>query len=476
MLLNFINRLFLKYYVNRLRLQSHFIEELDKNMQKKRLLLCMLSVLVTTIALSVSGVVMAQPVEISFWHAMSGNNGEKVTALVAAYNASQSDVVVVEQNKGNYNETLNAVIQAAGQQQGPNIAQIFDLGTPLAIDSGFFTPVEDLLTAEELEAIKADVLPPLISYFSVGGKLNSIPWNNSTPLFYYNKDMFTAAGLDPEKPPTTWQELEAACEAIKAANAAPNCISMQIYGWYFEQWMALQNQELANNGNGRDDRATETNFTSDAAKNIMTFWKDLNDKGYWTYTGKLHDNQGANQIFIAKQAAMIVESTGALGTFTTGAETSGFQLGTGFFPANGDIDRAGVIIGGASLWIGAGHPDEQNQAAVNFIKWLLAPEQMTVWHKGTGYLPITLSSQEALEAEDYFTSHPGQKTAIDQLAAVNGSSATAGAIMGPFPQIRDITEQAIQAVANGEDIDTVLASAKEQSDAALADYNSRLSP
>ncbi len=445
-------------------------------MQKRRLLICLLSVLMLVAALSVPPAMAQTPVEIAFWHAMSGNNGKVVTDLVAQFNASQSEIVVAEQNKGNYNETLNAVIQAAGQQQGPNLAQIFDLGTPLAIDSGFFTPVESLLSAEELAAIKADVLPPLISYFTIGGKLNSVPWNNSTPLFYYNKDMFTAAGLDPEKPPTTWQELEADCEKIMAANAAPNCISMQVYGWYLEQWMALQNQELVNNGNGREDRATETNLTSDAAKNIMTFWKDLNDKKYWTYTGKLHDNQGANQIFISKQAAMIVESTGALGTFTKGAETSGFQLGTGFFPANADIERAGVIIGGASLWVGAGHPDAENKAVVTFIKWLLAPEQMTVWHKGTGYLPITLSAQEALTKEDYFTSHPGQKTAIDQLAAVKGSSATAGAIMGPFPQIRDIVEQAIQSVTNGEDIDAVLADAKSKADAAIADYNSRLTP
>ena len=113
-------------------------------------------------------------------------------------------------------------------------------------------------------------MAPLISYFTVNDTLWSLPWNNSTPLLYYNKDMFTAAGLDPETPPATWQELEADCAAIMAANAAPYCISMQIYGWYFEQWMALQGQELANNGNGRQDRATETNLTSDAAKAIMS--------------------------------------------------------------------------------------------------------------------------------------------------------------------------------------------------------------
>jgi sn-glycerol 3-phosphate transport system substrate-binding protein len=99
---------------------------------------------------------------------------------------------------------------------------------------------------------------------------------------------------------------------------------------------------------------------------------------------------------------------------------------------------------------------------------------MTVWHKGTGYMPITKSAQDALTAEDYFTANPGQKTAVDQLNAVNSSSATAGALMGAFPQIRDIMEQAIQSVTSGEDIDTVLADAKSKADAAIADYNSRL--
>ncbi|MHB8627908.1 MAG: ABC transporter substrate-binding protein [Aggregatilineales bacterium] len=442
-------------------------------MIKKRILSFALAVTLVAVSLNATRSAGAA-VEITFWHAFTGINGKATTDLVTAFNASHPDIHVTEQYKGNYNDTLNAVIQASGQKQGPNIAQIFDLGTPLAIDSGFFTPIESLLTADQLAAVKADVAGPVLSYFTVGGKLNSMPWNNSTPLFYYNKDMFKAAGLDPEKPPATWQDIEADCAKILAANVAPNCISMQVYGWYVEQWMALQGAELANNGNGRAGRATTANLTSDAAKNILNFWKDLNDKKYWPFTGKPEDNQSANQIFIAKQAAMMIESTGALGTFVKGAASSGFQLGTGFMPSNANIDRVGVIIGGASLWVGAGHPDAENQAAVTFILWLLAPEQMAKWHQATGYLPITAGAQKLLTDQGWFTQNPGDKTAIDQLNANKVTSATAGAVMGPFPQIRTLVEQAIIAVVNGSSVDDALNAAKTKADQALADYNNRL--
>jgi sn-glycerol 3-phosphate transport system substrate-binding protein len=134
-----------------------------------------------------------------------------------------------------------------------------------------------------------------------------------------------------------------------------------------------------------------------------------------------------------------------------------------------------VIIGGASLWVSASNTPEENAAVVEFMTWLLAPEQMAVWHKGTGYMPITLSSQEVLTDEGYFTDNPNQQTAVDQLADAEVTIATAGAIVGPFPQIRnDVVEQAIQSVVNGGDIDQVLADAKSQADALIEDYNSRL--
>jgi len=170
----------------------------------------------------------------------------------------------------------------------------------------------------------------------------------------------------------------------------------------------------------------------------------------------------------------VIDSTGSLGGLLQNAKDSGFELGTGFMPANAKVDRVGVIIGGASLWVGAGHSDEENKATVTFLMWLLAPEQIATWHQGTGYLPITKGAQKLLEGKDWFKANPGQKTAVDQLNAAKSTSATAGALMGPFPQIRTIVDQAIQAVTSGTSVDDALKDAKTKSDQALADYNSRL--
>ena len=118
-------------------------------MRKNRLLLFCLSVMAIML-LGIVNFAAAQdaPVELAFWHAMGGNNGQVVTDLVADFNASHPNIVVTEQRKGtSYNEALDAVIQASGQGEGPNISQIFDLGTPLAINSGFFAPLQSILFA-----------------------------------------------------------------------------------------------------------------------------------------------------------------------------------------------------------------------------------------------------------------------------------------------------------------------------------------
>ena len=270
---------------------------------KRVLVLVMLGLLVF------SGLALAQakPVQITFWHAFGGARQQWVARRVADFNYTHPGIQVSVQFKGSYRDTLNAAILAAQQGDAPNVVQIFEIGTQLALDSGIFIPIQDLVIGPEFQP--DDYISALTDYYKINGKFNSIPWNSSNPVLFYNKDIFRKAGLDPNKPPRTFEEMLADSKQIVESGAAKNAITWPLHSWFFEQWMANMGENLVNNGNGRDARATESLLTGDGAKTILTWWKEMADKGYWTYSGRVEDWDGSDAIFISGQAAMEITST-----------------------------------------------------------------------------------------------------------------------------------------------------------------------
>ncbi|MFQ5576977.1 MAG: ABC transporter substrate-binding protein, partial [Anaerolineae bacterium] len=317
-----------------------------------------------------------------------------------------------------------------------------------------------------------DYIEGVANYYKIGGKFNSLPWNSSNPILYYNKDIFRAAGLDPEAPPQTFEEMLDACETIVSSGAAKNCISWPLHGWFFEQWMANMGAELANNGNGRDARATEVYLDGDAAKIIVNWWKEMYDKGYYAYSGKLEDWDGADAIFVSGQAAMEITSTSDVVNRQNDAAENGFELGTSYLPYPVNSERSGVIVGGASIWLTAGHPDNELQAAKDFMIWFTNTENAIRWHKATGYFPVRKSAVDVLEVENWFELNPAYTAAFDQLLNTKPIPATQGALIGAFPEVRTIIEQAVEKVLAGEaSVDDALSAAKADADKAVEDYN-----
>ncbi|MEA3310014.1 MAG: ABC transporter substrate-binding protein [Chloroflexota bacterium] len=407
---------------------------------------------------------------IDFWHAFGGGRKSLIERMVADYNYTHPGVYVRVENKGSYRDTLNAAILAAQQDNAPHIVQIFEIGSQLAMDSGIFTPIEGLVQGIEFQP--DDYIEGVTNYYKFGGQFYSMPWNSSNPVLYYNKDIFKAAGLDPEAPPETFEEMLTACDAIVSSGAAENCISWPLHGWFFEQWMANMGAELANNGNGRDARATEVNLTGDAAKEIMNWWKEMYDKGYYAYSGKLEDWSGADAIFVSGQSAMEITSTSDVVNRQNDAAENGFELGTGYLPYPESSERQGVVVGGASMWLTAGHPNEEMQAAKDFVIWFTNTENAIRWHKATGYFPIRKSAVDVLEVENWFERNPAYQAAFDQLLNTKINRATQGALIGAFPEVRTIIEQAVEKVLAGEaTVDEALAAAKTEADKAITDYN-----
>src|SRR5690349_22293021 len=157
--------------------------------------------------------------EIQWCHSMGGALGEKVNELAAKFNATQKDYKSVPTYKGQYPESMTAAIAAYRAGNAPHILQVFEVGTAtMMADRGAIVPVYKLMkNADEPFNPKAYLGPVAGYYTDSKGQMLSFPFNSSTAIFYWNKDAFKKAGLDPEKPPKTWKEVVAAAEKLKAS-------------------------------------------------------------------------------------------------------------------------------------------------------------------------------------------------------------------------------------------------------------------
>ena len=163
----------------------------------------------------------AEPVKVIWWHSMSGELGKAVDKLVADFNSSQKDVQVEAVFQGTYDESLNKMKASMDTKSGPSLIQVYEIGSRFMIDSKAITPVQKYVDADKFDLSQLE--DNILNYYKFDGKLYSMPFNTSNPILYYNKDMFKAAGLDPEKPPTTFEDVTKASQALSKDGKA-GCI------------------------------------------------------------------------------------------------------------------------------------------------------------------------------------------------------------------------------------------------------------
>ncbi|AOZ91018.1 ABC transporter substrate-binding protein [Paenibacillus crassostreae] len=382
-----------------------------------------------------------EPVKVVWWHSMSGGLGEAVDKLVADFNSSQENVQVEAVFQGTYDESLNKLKAAMDSDSSPALMQVYEIGSRFMIDTDAVTPVQTFIDQEkyDISSLEANIL----GYYTFDNQLYSMPFNTSNPILYYNKDAFKAAGLDPENPPKTYEELAVAAKALTSEGQTG--ASFAIYGWFIEQLLANQGVEFINNGNGRTTPATSSLLNSEASVATLTWWKQmLDDKSMMNLGRKTDDTKKA---FAAGQIAMTLDSTASLRGIVSSADGK-FEVGTGFLPKPEGSSDGGVVVGGASLWIMNNKSQEEQQGAWEFIKFLAEPATQAYWHVNTGYFPITQKAYDEQIVKDNLTAYPQFQTAIDQLHQTKLNLATQGAVMGVFPEARQLTETAIEEVLN----------------------------
>jgi len=278
-------------------------------------------ILLVMMALPGLAVTAQDQTQITFWHAMSGSRAEVVQALVDGFNEANPDVNLVAEFTGSYAETLTKALTAASAGEAPNIVQVYEVGTRTMLDSGVIVPVMEVSGGTLDQSI---FVQPILNYYALDGELRCMPFNSSTAMLYYNKDMFEAAGLDPDKPPTTFSELYEMGKQIIDSGVAAHAISFGWPAWIMEQMFAMHDQFLADQNNGRDGLATELYLNSEFGVKVLTEWQKWANDGVLFYGGRTYS---ANDPFIAGEFAMLAQSTSSLGGIQKKVD---FELGTAF--------------------------------------------------------------------------------------------------------------------------------------------------
>lgn len=417
-----------------------------------------------------------QPVEVTFWHAMTAANRDTLEKMVGEFNASQDKVRVQAVFQGSYDENRTKYFTALRGGDLPDIIQVEDTGTQRMIDSKSVVRAQDCIDAEQYDL--SDHLDRVVAYYSIGGEMWPYPFNVSNPVLYYNKTAFERAGLDPEKPPRTLEEIRTYSQKLVDSGVVRRGIAMELGAWFFEQWLAKAGQPFVDNENGRAGRATSVLFDNEQGREIFRWLDSMVDDGLAVSVGRNPSGADALLAIGGGDAAMTIATSAAMrsvfGVLESG-QFPGVSVGVGRMPGLAAQDAGGVEVGGASLFIINRSPDVEQEGARIFAKWLNEPAQQAEWHVGSGYVPIRRSAVELAPVQQLWTDLPHFRIAYDQLLAGQTNVASAGSVLGAYDEVREAVVTAMeQMLLQGKDPDAALADAAKEANAALKNYNSRI--
>ncbi|MBP2168690.1 sn-glycerol 3-phosphate transport system substrate-binding protein [Erwinia toletana] len=386
--------------------------------------------------------------DIPFWHSMDGELGKEVDSLAQRFNQAHPDYKIVPVYKGKYDQSLAAGIAAVRTGTAPAILQVYEVGTATMMASQAIKPVYDVFKDAGITFDESQFVPTVSGYYSDAktGHLISQPFNSSTPVLYYNKDAFKKAGLDPEQPPKTWQDLAAYSSKLRAAGMKCGYASGW-QGWIqienFSAWHALP---VATQNNGFSGTDAVLEFNKPVQVRHIQLLADMNKKGDFTYFGRKDES---TEKFYSGDCAITTASSGSLADIRHYAK---FNYGVGMMPYDATVPEApqNAIIGGASLWVMKGKDASTYKGVAEFMQFLAQPEIAAEWHQKTGYLPITTAAYELTRKSGFYDKNPGADIATRQMLNKPPLPFTKGMRLGNMPQIRTIVDEELEGVWTGK--------------------------
>ncbi len=407
---------------------------------------------VSALALAASITAAYARTEIQWWHAMGGELGTKLEEIVKKYNESQDQFTVVPSFKGTYAETMTAAIAAFRAKEQPAIVQVFEVGTgTMMAAKGAIYPVYQLMADQGAAFDPKAFLPAVVGYYTdTDGNMLSMPFNSSTPILYYNKNVFEKAGLDPNAPPRTWEEVESFSKKIMDSGAAKCGFTTGWISWVqLENFSAWHNQPIGTLENGFGGLGSELTVNGPVQAKHWANLKKWQDEGVFQYGGPVGGNDAPPK-FYSQECAIYMNSSASRAGVVANAKD--FEVGYGMLPYYSDVPGApqNSIIGGATLWVLQGRPAEEYKGVADFFNYLSSAEVQADWSQFSGYLPITQAAYDLGKSQGFYDKNPGTEVSIQQITLNPPTANSKGLRFGNYVQIRTIIDEEFQALLSGQ--------------------------
>jgi sn-glycerol 3-phosphate transport system substrate-binding protein len=363
-------------------------------------------------AVALSSLAGAQaPVDISFYYpvAVGGPITKIIDKFATDFEKENPGIKVHPIYSGTYQDSITKALTAVKSNDAPAMSVLLSTDMYTLIDEDAIVPWDPLIKTAEDRAWLQGFYPAFMENSQTGGKTWGIPFQRSTIVLYYNKEMFKDAGLDPNHAPETWKEMAEYAQKLTKRDASGKVTQwgVQIPASGFPYWL-FQGLTTENGVQLMNAAGTETYYDKPAVIEAVQYWVDLTSK-YKAHPEGIVEWGTTPKDFFERKVAMMWTTTGNLTNVRSNAK---FDFGVAMLPAN---KRRGSPTGGGNFYLFKQTKPEQQAAAFKFVKWITSPARAAQWGIDTGYVAVRPDAWETPEMKKYVAEFPPAAVARDQL-------------------------------------------------------------
>ncbi len=377
-----------------------------------------------------------KPTEIVLWHAFDGFLEDVFVEIIEDFNHHSGNYRVVPKKVGNYKDVVDKGFTAFETGKAPHILQIYEVATLTAMNSDkMFVPVEQLMSTYNKKFDRDVYIDAVRSFYTTPeGDMASLPWNASTGILFYNKEAFKKAGLDTEKPPKTWEELEIYCQALHEKGYIGYTTAWPA-AYHLEHFSSWHNLPFATKGNGFDGADARLVFNGEEQTYHVGKVAEWQQKGFFQYAGRFSEEP--EKLFASEKCAMLFQGANRLPLINRQAD---FPIGVGYMPYWNKFTKAphNLNIGGSSLWVFKGFSEKEYRGVVQFFEYISSTEIQAFWHQKTGYLPITDAAYYLTKKKGFYKNNPAAEIAVLEVMNKPPTAYTRGIRLPNYMNVRDV--------------------------------------